>query len=123
MKAVFVASSRKYYDEVREIKKELDARGVKGFYPYFEYHDEEVEADQEQKKKLTLSHFPELDQVEVLYAIIKDGHIGYSVTIELTYAYARGAEIICSEQVDEFAVQTMVSKVMTPTEFIEYASA
>lgn len=122
MKSVFVASSRKYYDKIKEIKTKLDDLGIKGHYPYFDYHNESVENNEEIKKKLTLNHFPEIDEIDILYVYAKDGYVGYSVTIEITYAYARGKEIISSEPIKELAVKALVSKVMAPEEFINYAS-
>lgn len=123
MKTVYIASSSKYYDQVKEIKKELDAKGVKGFYPYFEFHTTEADDDEELKKKLTLDHFPELDQIDVLYIVAQDGYVGCSVTIETAYSYAKNKEIISSEPVGELAVRAMVSKTMTPAEFVAYASS
>jgi hypothetical protein len=122
MKTIFVASSRKYYDEIKKIKTKLDKLGVKGFYPYFEFDDESVEKNEALKKKLTLGHFPEIDMIDVLYVFAKDGYVGYSVTIEMAYAYAKNKEIISSEPINEIAVKALVSKVMMPEEFIEYAS-
>lgn len=121
MKTVFVASSRKYYDKVKDIKRQLDDAGVKGFYPYFEYHDDRAEDDEEKKKELTLGHFPEIDQIDVLYAWTPGGYVGCSVTIEITYAYAKGKEVITSEPVDELAIRAIVSDVMTEEEFIAHA--
>src|SRR3989344_3799971 len=107
MKSIFVASSRKYYNTVKEIKRQLDSLGVKGYYPYFDFHDEAVETNEEAKKKLTLNHFPEIDEIDVLYVYAKDGYVGYSVTIEITYAYAKGKEIISSEPINELAVRAL----------------
>ena len=120
MKTVFVASSRKYYADVREIKGRLDSAGVKGFYPYFDMPDEKI--TDEEKKKITMRHFPELDECDAIYVYAKDGYVGYSVTIEVAYAYAKGKEVYSSEPIKELAVQAMVSRVMTPAEFVEYAS-
>jgi hypothetical protein len=122
MKSVFVASSRKYYDQVKEIKKRLDELGVKGYYPYFEYVDDQIEVDVETKKQLTLRHFPEIDEIDVLYAVTPNGYVGCSVTIEATYAYAKGKEVVTSEPAAELAVRAFVSSVMTPEEFIAYVS-
>lgn len=122
MKTVFIASSRRYYDQVKTIKKELDAKGVKGFYPYFDFHTGEAENDEELKKKLTMGHFPELDQIDVLYIVAQDGYVGHSVTLETAYSYAKNKEIISSEPIDELAVRALVSKTMTPEEFIAYAT-
>lgn len=120
MKAVFVASSRKYYDTVYKIRGQLDKLGVKGFYPYKDEVD--IEDDFAQKKRVTLQHLPEIDEVDVLYVVAKDGYVGFSVAIEIAYAYAKGKEIISSEPIKEFAVRALVSKVMTPEEFIFYVS-
>ncbi len=122
MKSFFVASSRKYYDTVKEIKKKLDVLGVKGYYPYFDFHDESIETNEEIKKQLTLNHFPEIDKIDVLYIYAKDGYIGYSVTIEITYAYAKGKEIISSEPIKELAVRSLVSRVLPLQHFIDYVS-
>jgi len=120
MKKVFVASSRKFYDEVKILKSKLDGAGIEGFYPYFDYSDEEVEADQELKKQLTLKHFPEIDQADILYIFAKDGYAGVSVTIEAAYAYAKSKEIISSEPIKEFALAAIVSKIIGPKELISY---
>lgn len=122
MKTVFVASSRKFYPIVKEIKSRLDELGVKGFYPYFEFGDDSIEDDEEEKKRVTLAHFPEIDEVDTLYVVARDGYVGYSVAIEITYAYAKGKEIISSEPINELAVRAMVTKTMSPKEFIEFAS-
>lgn len=119
---VFVASSRRFYDDVKKIKAELNARGVVGFYPYFEFGDGSIEMDEQAKKNVTLRHFPEIDQVDILYIVAPAGYVGISVTLEAAYAYAKGAQIISSEPAEEMAVRAIVSKVMTPEEFVAYAS-
>ena len=123
MKKVFVASSRRFYDGVKKIKAELDARGVVGFYPYFEFGDGSIEMDEQAKKDVTLRHFPEIDQVEVMYLYTPEGYVGISVTLEAAYAYTKGAEVISSEPVQEMAIRAIVTRVMTPEEFIAYASS
>jgi hypothetical protein len=123
MKSVFVVSSRKWYPEVKQIKNQLDEKGVKGYYPYFEIHDQVAEIDENMKKKLTLGHFPEIEEIDTLYVYAEDGYVGYSVTIEITYAFAHRKEIITSEPVKEFAVRALVNHVMTPDKFIAYITS
>ena len=120
MKKVFVASSRKFYGEVKKLKKKLDAKEIIGFYPYFEFDDEEVERDDKLKQKLTLKHFPEIDRADVLYIFAKNGYAGISVAIETAYAFAKSKEIISSEPLAEFALRALVSKIMNPDEFVKY---
>ncbi len=120
MKKIFIASSRKFYDQVKTLKSKFDELGVIGFYPYFEFNGESVEKDEELKKELTLKHFPEIDQVDVFYILARDGYAGISVSIEASYAYTKGKEIISSEQLQELALRAIVNRIKTPDEFISY---
>ena len=117
---IFVATSKKFYDYVKQlIKQPLDVLNVEAFYPFFNLKDE-VENDEELKKNVTLSRFPEIDESDVLYVYAKDGYVGHSVTIEMAYAFAKGKEIISSEPVKEYAVRALVTKVMPAPAFLEY---
>lgn len=120
MKSVFVSSSRKYYDNAKALKHKLDDLGVKGYYPDFDFGNNSAEQNEELKKRLTLKHFPEIDQIDVLYINAKDGYVGISVSIEAAYAYAKGKEIISSEPVGELAVRALISKVMPNDVLIKY---
>ena len=122
MKKVFVAASSKFYEEVKQIKLRLDELGVKGFYPYFDFTGDSVEENEELKKDLTRKHFPEIDQVDVLYIFAKEGYAGISVAIEASYAYAKGKEIISSELISELALRAIVSRVVPKEEFIKYTA-
>ena len=59
-----------------------------------------------------------IDDSDIFYALLPDGYIGCSVTIELAYAYARGKEIVVSEAPAEFAVRALVTKINSPDQFI-----
>jgi len=120
MKKIFIASSRKFYDQAKTIKNRFDELGVVGFYPYFEFDGESVEKNEEFKRKLTLKHFPEIDQADVLYILAENGYAGISVAIEASYAYAKGKEIISSEPLQELALRAIVGQVKKPEEFICY---
>jgi len=116
---VFVATSKRFYAEAMEIVERLKNAGVKVHHPYFHLNPEEVDADPERKARVTVAHFPEIDESEIIYALLPKGYIGCSVTIELTYGYARGKKIVVSEAPVEFAVRPMVSEICTPEEFLE----
>jgi len=120
MKKVVVASSRKFYDEVRKLKAELDKRGINGFYPKFDFCDDSVEENEKLKKQLTLRYFPAINETDILYIFAKGGYVGISVAVETSYAYAKTKEIISSEPLAELALRALVSKVMLPKEFVKY---
>lgn len=77
-----------------------------------------MDADPELKSQVTLQHFPEIDESEIVYALLPGDYIGCSVTIELAYAYAKGKRIVVSEPPSEFAVQALVSEVCSPERFL-----
>ena len=115
---VFVATSKRFYDEAEQFVEHIKACGVMVHHPYFHLDPTEVDADPEFKSRVTLQHFPEIDDSDIFYALLPDGYIGCSVTIELAYAYARGKEIVVSEAPAEFAVRALVTEVSTPDQFI-----
>jgi hypothetical protein len=115
---VFVATSKRFYDEAEQFVEHLKACGVMVHHPYFHLDATEVDADPEYKSRVTLQHFPEIDDSDIFYALLPDGYIGCSVTIELAYAYARDKEIVVSEAPAEFAVRALVTEISTPDQFI-----
>lgn len=115
---VFVATSKRFYEEAMQIVKHLNDCGVIVHHPYFHLDSRAVDADPEIKSKVTQQHFPEIDESEIVYALLPGGYIGCSVTIELAYAYAKGKRIVVSEPPSEFAVRPMVSEVCSPEQFL-----
>jgi hypothetical protein len=115
---VFVATSKRFYETAEDIVKLLKGCGVTVHHPYFHLDPKAVDTDPEIKSQVTLKHFPEIDDCDVLYALLPGGYIGCSVTIELTYTYAKGKKIIASEKPLEFAVLPMISEICSPERFI-----
>ena len=115
---VFVATSKRFYDQAEQFVKRLKDLGMTVHHPYFHLNPGAVDADPEVKSQVTLRHFPEIDESEILYALLPGGYIGCSVTIELTYAYAKGKKIVVSAQPNEFAVRPMISEVCSMEQFL-----
>jgi hypothetical protein len=115
---IFIATSKRFYSEAESIVERLKRRNLTVYHPYFDLDAEIIETDPDIKTDVTLRHFPEIDQSEALYALLPEGYIGCSVTIELTYAYAKGKRIIVSEQPEEYAIRAMVSEVCPPDQFV-----
>jgi hypothetical protein len=115
---VFVATSKRFYEEALQFVKSLKDCGVTVHHPYFHLDSNAVDADPELKSQVTLQHFPEIDVSEIVYALLPGGYIGCSVTIELAYAYAKGKRIVVSEPPSEFAVLPMISEVCSPEQFL-----
>jgi hypothetical protein len=114
--AVFIATSKRFYPEAKRLVSKLRAAGVRVHHPYFDLDSDAVDSDPDVKREVTLRHFPEIDACDVLYALTPDGYAGSSVTIELTYAYARGKRIIASELPAEFALRAIVAEICPPSD-------
>ena len=117
MTTVFVATSKRFYAEAKQLVDRLKDAGAKVYHPYFHLNPDEVDADSGLKSKVTIQHFPEIEDSEIFYALLPRGYIGCSVTIELTYAYAKGKKILASEPPAEFAARPMISEICSPKEF------
>ena len=115
---IFVATSKRFYEEAERIVKLIKACGVIVHHPYFHLDPTAIDTDPDYKSRVTLQHFPEIDDCDVFYALLPDGYIGCSVTIELAYAYAKGKEIVVSEAPAEFAVRALVTEISCPDKFI-----
>ncbi len=114
---VFVATSKRFYEQAEVLVKRLKSAGVKVHHPYFHLNPAEIGADPEFKFQVTVRHFPEIDESDIFYTLLTGGYIGCSVTIELTYAYAKGKKIIASEAPAEFAVRPMLAEICRPEKF------
>ena len=101
-----------------QIVKRLKDCGMTVYHPYFHLASNEVDADPELKSQVTLQHFSEINESDIVYALLPEGYIGCSVTIEVAYAYAKGKQIVVSEAPTEFAVRPMVSEICSPEQFL-----
>jgi nucleoside 2-deoxyribosyltransferase len=115
---VFVAGSRKFVKEfgiaMKKFKEfEISATHGEKNISASEDTAETVKSDNERM-------FRKIDESDIVFVIAKDGYVGYSVSMELGYAYAKRKKIISSEEIKELAVRNLVSKVMSLEDLIEY---
>ena len=118
MKSVFIASSRKFYDEteklVNGLKSERISTSTAGTW------DKSKPDNLKDEKKAILEAFKQIDKKEIIYIYAKEGYIGKTVSMEIAYAHARNKTIISSEKVQELSAQALISKVLTPKELMIY---
>lgn len=119
MLRIFIATSKRFYPEAKHLVARLKASGHVVYHPYFELDSNEVEASAESKREVTLRHFPEIDESEMVYGLTPKGYVGCSVTIEMTYAFAKGKRVLVSEWPSEFALHALVSEVCEPALLVE----
>ncbi len=90
---VFVATSKRFYEEAEELVDRLKNAGEKVHHPYFHLDPAEIDGDAELKSQVTSQHFPEIDDSNIFYALLPGGYIGCSVTIERIYGVRIGQQL------------------------------
>ena len=56
----------------------------------------------------------------MLYVVANNGYTGKTVALEIAYAFAKGKEIISSEELEDFSTKSLISKVIKPEELVEF---
>ena len=115
---VFVATSKRFYQEAEQVVGRLRDCGLTVFHPYFHLDPVAIDSDPDTKSEVTLRHFREIDGSDILFAMLPGGYIGCSVTIEVTYAYSKGKKIVASELPSEYAVRPMITMIRSAEDFI-----
>jgi hypothetical protein len=115
---VYVAGSRRFAMEFETAMKAFSESGipaVNGGKSLDSSKDtsERVRADNERL-------FQRIDDSDIVFVIAKDGYVGYTVAVELGYAYSKKKLIISSEEIKELSVRSLVGKVMSLEDFVEY---
>ncbi|MBW3013945.1 hypothetical protein KY335_01760 [Candidatus Woesearchaeota archaeon] len=118
MKTVFIAGSRKFYDKIVNLISELKKRDISA--DKAEDWDKTQKDTFESEKKALFAAFEKIDDADIVYIFADNGYIGKTVAIEIAYAYAKGKEVVSSEELEELSARTLISKVMSPEELIEY---
>lgn len=122
MKTVLVSSSSKFANQWEKIKLILEKEGIKVFLPSDVTYDtpEKQIKDASLKRKVMGEYFKIIDKSDVFYLLTPNGYNGISSAVEAGYAYAKGKEIISSEEVIDIGIKPLVSKVLKPKELANY---
>ncbi len=118
MKSVFIAGSRKFYDEIEALMKRLNDSSITAQTSGKWSSDQEDNL--ENQNDALLIAFERIDKSDVTYVFCKDGYVGKTVAMEIAYAYSKGKEVISSNEIEELSAQALVSKVLSPEELEKY---
>ena len=113
---VFIAGSRKFYNEIEHLKDKLNERGIKA-ETSGKWESTQEDTVENQRDAL-LRAFEGIDHADVLYILAKNGYVGKTVAMEAAYAHARGVRIVSSEPVEELSVRGLVDEVVPIKDFL-----
>ncbi len=117
MKSVFVAGSRKFFEEIERLVRTLKEKGIEVFTA-----EKPKDIDTESEKAALLRAFQKIDKSDILYVFARDGYIGKTVAMEIAYAFSKGKKIISSEAIEEPSAKSLVSEIMNTKELAECSS-
>lgn len=118
MKSVYIAGSRKFYEEINGLVQILEQNNIK--VATAGKWDKSQDDTLESEKSALLNAFQKIDEFDIIYIYSKGGYVGKSVSMEIAYAYARKKELISLHKIEEFSAQALISKIMKPKELVEY---
>lgn len=118
MKSVFIAGSRKFYEEIEKLVQQLKENKIE--VATAGKLDNKQKDTLKSEKTALLNAFQKIDKFDIAYIYSKNGYIGKTVAMEIAYAYAKNKELISSHKIDEFSAQALVFKIMSFEELIEY---
>ena len=118
MKSVFIAGSRKFYEEIEKLVQRLKHNKIK--VATAGKWDNKQKDTLESEKTALLNAFQKIDEFDICYIYSQDGYVGKTVAMEIAYAYAKGKELISSHKIEEFSAQALISKIMNSEELIKH---
>ena len=118
MKSVFIAGSRKFFDDIEKSVLVLKNNNIN--VATAGKWDKTQKDTPKSEKSALLKAFKEIDRSDIVYIYAVKGHIGKTVAMEIAYAYARKKELIALHEIEDFSVQALIYKIMNLNELIEY---
>ncbi len=121
MKTVFIVGSRKFYDKVQNLAKELKVNNICALTAG---KWDKLKKDTLAKEKVALLNaFRIIDESDIVYIVSDEGYVGKSGAMEIAYAYAKKKELISSENIGELSARALISKVMNSNKLINHCKS
>lgn len=122
---ITICSSNRFAEEVIEFAHKLEELGMIVYVPHFYTHNygelDDVDEDNRQfiAMGLTHDHFTEIRYADVVFVYNKGGYSGYSVSMEIGYAFGKDKPIFALEEDEDICRQVLYREVCpTPEDLV-----
>ncbi len=133
LKKICLCGSFRFFDLILKLEKTFSDTGLVCYRPSpFKYRSQSTPSefadswsslsDQEklrESKRAELSHFDKIEKADLIYIVNPGGYIGFSVTLEIGYAYAKGKELYSLDRIEDYAVMSLIHSVVSPEELTD----
>jgi nucleoside 2-deoxyribosyltransferase len=118
MKSVCICGSFRFYEEMVDLRKALQARGVLCEWPLPGPRRAPPTMTADEARDAIMHHLERMDRAGILFVCNKDGSLGNSVVMEIGYAYARRKPIYVLAPVHDPFLISLVSAVVSIEELL-----
>jgi hypothetical protein len=107
MKRLYVCGSFKFIREMEGLERELKEEGI------------QFEMPKETDAGGLLGCLRKVDDADIIYVVNPQGYFGRSVSVDIGYAYAKGKPIYVMHPLDDPAIMSLISAVLSPQALVE----
>jgi nucleoside 2-deoxyribosyltransferase len=118
MKSVCICSSFRFYEEMVDLGKALQARGFLCEWPLPGPCRAPPTMTADESRDAIMRHLERMDRAGILFVCNKDGYLGNSVVMEIGYAYARRKPIYVLAPVHDPFLMPLVNAVVSIEELL-----
>jgi 2-phosphoglycerate kinase len=118
MRSVFIAGSRRFALEIKELFELCKKNRIKATTGGKILNRKDTFKSE---RDALLRAFRNIDKSNIVYVISSKGYVGRTVALEIAYAFSKNKEIISSEIIEDFSARALVSRIMNQKELIRYA--
>jgi hypothetical protein len=107
MKRLYVCGSFKFIREMEGLERKLKEEGI----PF--------QMSKEMDGRGILGCLEKVDHADIVYVVNPLGYIGRSVSVDIGYAFAKGKSIYVMHPLDDPALMSLISAVLSPQALVE----
>lgn len=111
---IFIAGSRKFYQEIETLVEILKQNGFQPLIP----HKELTKNDEVSQKKALIEAFTQIKISDYVFVVANDGYVGETVISEVSYAYSFHKTIILSEKTHSVIVNALAQEIIPFTQLV-----
>jgi hypothetical protein len=110
---IFVAGSRKFFDEIEGLVARFKVNGDYAYTAEVPRGNSTFDAEKEAMMKT----FEKIDASDKFYVFVKGGYVGKKVALNMSYAFAKGKDIMASEDVFEPSARALIGSIVPIEKF------
>lgn len=110
MKRVCICSSFKFYEELKNLESRLSHEIMA---------DVPAQERSAELRSMTLKHFREIENSDIVFILTPNGYTGKSVCMEGGFANAHAKPIYSSSEIEDEAVRGLITGVLSTEELVK----